>query len=197
MEAPRPAICSASVMWAFACGRPVAAQYSRRFSAPDRCGRKPGPSTKAPIRASTGAPGSTVSPNAVIEPAVGRISPISMRSTVVLPAPLGPSSPSTMPGSTSNDTPFTALNPPLYVLARSRTCSGRPPSEPATTAVRWRPSARPASQPSSASPSTTPIPIAGPSGMVLAVTDSPGTTGTLTSPPTSSSCQTAGSGVEV
>ena len=113
IDAPSPAISSASATCDSSVGRPVADQYSARFSAPDRCGRKPGPSTNAPIRASTGAPGRTSSPNAVIVPAVGRMRPMSMRSTVVLPAPFGPSSPSTMPCSTVNDTPLTALNPPL------------------------------------------------------------------------------------
>ena len=65
------------------------------------------------MRASTGAPATMGAPNAVIVPAVGRMRPMSMRSTVVLPAPLGPSSPSTMPRSTVNDTVRTAVNPPL------------------------------------------------------------------------------------
>ena len=89
-------------------GRPVAAQYSRRFSWPDRCGRNPGPSMNAPIRDSTGAPGVTGWPNTWIVPAVGVISPTSTRSVVVLPAPFGPSSPTTCPRSTRNVTSSTA-----------------------------------------------------------------------------------------
>ena len=41
------------------------------------------------------------------------------------------------------------------------------------------------------------MPIAGPAGTVLAVTDSPGTTGTVTAPPPRPICHTAGSGVPV
>lgn len=89
----------------------MASQYRRRFSTPDRCGRNPGPSTKAPIRDSTAAPGRIGRPNAVIVPAVGAIRPMSMRSTVVLPAPFGPSRPSTAPRGTVNDTSDTAANP--------------------------------------------------------------------------------------
>ncbi len=44
----------------------------------------------APRRASTGAPGTTGSPNTWTSPAVGVISPTSTRSVVVLPAPFGP-----------------------------------------------------------------------------------------------------------
>ena len=142
-------------------------------------------------------PGATSCPNTLISPAVGVIRPISIRSVVVLPAPFGPSRPSTCPGSTSKETSLTALKPPLYVLARSRTSSGRPPPGPAVVAGRRRSNRRPATQPSRASPSTTPIPIAGPSGTVLAVTGSPDTTGTVAAAPISPICQTAGSGVEV
>ena len=61
---PSPAMSSAVVELGLVVGsRPVAAQYSRRFSRPVRCGRKPGPSMNAPSRASTGAPGTTGSPN--------------------------------------------------------------------------------------------------------------------------------------
>ena len=47
----------------------------------------------APRRASTGAPGTTGSPKTWIAPAVGVISPTSMRRAVVLPAPFGPEQP--------------------------------------------------------------------------------------------------------
>ena len=57
IESPRPAISIASSKCASASGRPVDRQYVRRFARPDRCGRNPGPSTSAPSRDSTGAPG--------------------------------------------------------------------------------------------------------------------------------------------
>ena len=80
-----------------------------------------------------------------------------------------------MPGSTSNDTPFDRAEPaPVGLgqvphLQRPARRRRRRPCGP-----RGGRSTRPASQPSSASPSTTPIPITGPSGTVLAVTGSPG-----------------------
>ena len=52
-------------------GRPVAPQYSRRFSRPDTWGRKPGPSTNDPTRDSTGAPGTTACPK-TLDPPLGR-----------------------------------------------------------------------------------------------------------------------------
>ena len=59
---------------------------------------------------------------------------------VDLPAPFGPSSPNTSPGSTSKSMPFTASTPPGYVFVRFRTsmtgCIASPscsvPSPPTT-----------------------------------------------------------------
>src|SRR6266511_837808 len=115
---------SASSIRASAIGLQVARQYSVRLSIPLRCGRNPGPSTKAPTRASTAAPGVTASPNTRTSPEVGWISPISTRSEVVLPAPFGPSSPQTCPRCTWNVTPSTATSPPGNTLTRSSTTSG-------------------------------------------------------------------------
>ena len=42
-----------------------------------------------------------------------------MRTVVVLPAPLGPSSPKTVPASTENDRPSSARVPPRYVFTSS------------------------------------------------------------------------------
>ncbi len=103
---------SATSRCASGCGRPVAFQYNSRLARPDRCGRKPEPSTKLPIRERISAPGRTWWPNTLISPEVGVIKPITIRNVVVLPAPFGPSRPSTMPGSTSNETSVTAFTPP-------------------------------------------------------------------------------------
>ena len=45
-------------------------------------------------------------------PAVGRVSVVIIRTVVVLPAPLGPSRPSTEPSGTTKDTPSTATVSP-------------------------------------------------------------------------------------
>ena len=107
-----PSTCDSSV------GRPVAAQYSARFSAPDRCGRKPGPSTNAPIRDSTGAPG----PHLLAEGrdrARGRPDEAHEHAQHGgLARAVRPEQAEHLPRSTVNDTPSTALNPPLYVLAQ-------------------------------------------------------------------------------
>jgi len=47
-------------------------------------------------------------PKTEIAPLSGRSNPVTMRSVVVLPAPLGPRKPSTSPRSTVNETPSTA-----------------------------------------------------------------------------------------
>ncbi len=63
-------------------------------------------------------------PNSRTVPAVGRTTPRSMCSVVVLPAPFGPRSPSTSPRRTSNETPSRAMAPRKR-FPRSRTCTGR------------------------------------------------------------------------
>jgi len=47
-----------------------------------------------------------------IAPRVGGMMPVRQRSVVVLPAPLGPTRPSTSPGRTANDKSRTAVNSP-------------------------------------------------------------------------------------
>ena len=120
----------------------------RRSGRPRRAGRSPAsrargcpgrtgaagsraPRRTSPSRDSTGAPGVTRWPKMRISPASGWISPISMRSVVVLPAPLGPSRPSTWPRSTRNDRSSTASSPLPYALVRPVIRSG-------TSAVRGR-----------------------------------------------------------
>src|SRR5205823_4716040 len=57
----------------------------------------------------------------------GRNSPAIVFSSVVLPAPLAPTSATTSPGSTCSETPWSASTPPPYDTARSRTaCRGTP-----------------------------------------------------------------------
>ena len=51
-------------------------------------------------------------PSTTTSPASALSSVVSMRTTVVLPAPLGPSRPSTVPGVTSKSTPSTARTSP-------------------------------------------------------------------------------------
>src|SRR3954471_896802 len=58
-------------------------------------------------------------------PASGRMSPNSMRSIVVLPAPLGPSTPYTSPGATWSETSSTARTEPNdFVTPCASTASG-------------------------------------------------------------------------
>ena len=64
-----------------------------------------------PTEASTSAPACTGSPCTNTWPESGRISPTSIRMAVVLPAPFGPSRPTTCPGSARKETPSTARNP--------------------------------------------------------------------------------------
>src|SRR5947207_3584033 len=71
-----------------------------------------------------------------MSPASGRVSPLMQLSRVVLPAPLGPMTPSTWPGSTVKVTPARALTPPNRLLI-SRTASRLMPA-PTLTLPRQR-----------------------------------------------------------
>ncbi len=186
---PSPAISRASAMCASSAGRPVACQYSSRLARPDRCGRNPAPSTNAPTRDSTGAPGRTGCPNTRISPASGEISPISIRSVVVFPAPFGPSSPSTCPFSTRNDRSRTAYRSWAfaYRFVRPVMSRGTPDSAgsgcaaPARVRAPSRPGRRMPSSAaaSSAAPSGSPQVQAGsPAGAVR----TPSATGTASGP---------------
>ena len=102
-------------------------------------------------------------PKTRISPASGVIRPISMRRVVVLPAPLGPSRPSTWPFSTRKDRSRTAYRSAdlAYRLVRPVICSGHfgEPGSGAGAAVRRRAvssraSARPAA-PAAGSPRST------------------------------------------
>ena len=62
MAAPRPAISSTSARCESPAGRPVARQYRSRLARPDRCGRKPGPSTNEPEPGQGRRPGRTSPP---------------------------------------------------------------------------------------------------------------------------------------
>ena len=69
-------------------------------------------------------PSRTSTPSTRAVPPSGRSSVVSMRTTVVLPAPLGPSRPSTVPSGTSNETPFTASTSPKHFTRSSATIAG-------------------------------------------------------------------------
>lgn len=57
-------------------------------------------------------------PRTLAVPEVGSMRPISMRMVVVLPEPLGPRNPKTLPRGTVRSSPFTASWPPRYRLVR-------------------------------------------------------------------------------
>src|SRR6185312_7082540 len=64
----------------------------------------------------------TSMPSTTTRPLLGFTRVVSDPIVVVLPAPLGPSSPKTSPSGTENDTPATASRlAPAYVLRRSAT----------------------------------------------------------------------------
>ena len=108
---PRPTRTSASSTRSARSRRPLlpAASSSRRFARPDRCGHAAGPSTSAPTRGSTCAASRGIGlPSSATRPAVGCTSPSSIRTSVVLPDPFGPSSPNRAPVGTVSDTPSTA-----------------------------------------------------------------------------------------
>src|SRR5438874_7441412 len=73
------------------------------FSRSVRRSSRPAVSVSTPVRRRTASPSATGSrPSTRLVPASGRRTPLSNRTVVVLPAPLGPSSATTSPGATSN-----------------------------------------------------------------------------------------------
>ena len=60
------------------------------------------------------------SPSTWILPLVARACPVSIRIVVDLPAPFGPSSPSTIPEGTSRSSPFTAVMGPNCLTTPER-----------------------------------------------------------------------------
>src|SRR2546425_86640 len=64
-----------------------------------------------------------------MHPAAGRSNPITDESVVVLPAPLGPSTPTISPSRTSSETPLTAATPPYRVSSPSTLSTTGLPSE--------------------------------------------------------------------
>src|SRR3954470_8941556 len=77
-------------------------------------------------------------PSAATVPRVGRTNPLTTLKNVVLPAPLGPTSPHTPPGS-SNDTPSSGLNPPNATV---RSCTRSIRALPSSTAAPPQPRQR-------------------------------------------------------
>ena len=78
-----------------------------------------------PIRERSAVASATASsPATSTRPASGVISVVSMRTTVVFPAPLGPSRPSTVPAGTSKSTPSTARTSPKRFTRPSTRMAG-------------------------------------------------------------------------
>ena len=86
----------------------------RRFSRTVSRSHSPGASVRKPIRLRSADPVARVSctPSIATVPLVGAISPASIRSVVVLPAPFGPSSATISPRPTSNVTSLTTVRKP-------------------------------------------------------------------------------------
>src|SRR5579859_1910243 len=93
-----------------------------------------------------------------MSPAVGLVSPMSTRNDVVLPAPLGPSRPTTCPRSTRKSTVDTATNPSEYSLRSPWTTNGTSAwsgcTERSARRYRRRPTRIAPSNPTAMSPST-------------------------------------------
>ena len=101
-------------------------QAKSRFRRPDRWGTNPGPSTRAPTRPSTGAPGRTCSPKIEARPAVGRTKPEQDLQGEGLSRSVGPTRPMTWPTSTVRLRSSTAVTPLRSRLVRCsiRTAGG-------------------------------------------------------------------------
>src|SRR4029079_14314923 len=111
-----------------AASRPYSRPKKSRFAVADSFSYSPGVSVRIPTRERTSSGRSVTSrPSTQARPSVGAISAVSTRTVVVLPAPLGPSSPRTSPRFTSRSTPRLAHSSPKRrprPVARSITGSG-------------------------------------------------------------------------
>src|SRR3954462_1672233 len=101
-----------------------------RFSSPVRCSSTAAYWPASPRRArSAGASETTSRPAARALPASGSSSVARMRTVVVLPAPLGPSTPSTVPGATASSTPSSArVGPKDFTSPFTRMAGASPAS---------------------------------------------------------------------
>src|SRR5205823_8572366 len=111
-------------------GRWASFATMRRFSRPVRLSSTAAYWPARPMRARTAA-GSriTSTPSTPARPASGRTVVVSTRTVVVLPAPLGPSSPSTVPAGTAKSIPSSATTSPKCLRRPSTTMTGAvPPS---------------------------------------------------------------------
>ena len=109
-RSPRPNRSSARETARSGFSTPYRRAYTRRLSRTDKRSQRPGASVRKPTRVRTSSSRSRVSGMRAMlaRPPDGTISPPSIRSVVVLPAPFGPSRPKISPGSTRSDTPSTA-----------------------------------------------------------------------------------------
>src|SRR3954449_1082248 len=101
-----------------------------RFSSPVRCSSTAAYWPASPMRArSAGASETTSRPATRALPASGSSSVARMRTVVVLPAPLGPSTPSTVPGATASSTPSSArVGPKDFTSPFTRMAGASPAS---------------------------------------------------------------------
>src|SRR3954469_8655689 len=101
-----------------------------RFSSPVRCSSTAAYWPASPMRArSAGASETTSRPATRALPASGSSSVARMRTIVVLPAPLGPSTPSTVPGATASSTPSSArVGPKDFTTLFTRMAGASPAS---------------------------------------------------------------------
>src|SRR3954452_14620923 len=101
-----------------------------RFSSPVRCSSTAAYWPASPMRArSAGASETTSRPATRALPASGSSSVARMRTGVVLPAPLGPSTPSTVPGATASSTPSSArVGPKDFTSPFTRMAGASPAS---------------------------------------------------------------------
>src|SRR5438876_8483931 len=117
---PKRASRSAAARSAAARSMPRMRAAKVTFSSAVRRSSRPDPSLSTPVRRRTASPSTDGSmPSTRIRPRSGRRMPLSSRIVVVLPAPFGPSSATTSPGSTRNVTPSRARSPPKARVSSS------------------------------------------------------------------------------
>src|SRR3954470_3975417 len=124
---------------------PYRPHWSSSSSRPVCTGSSPISWRATPIRLRTSAPSSTTSRSATRAlPDVGGRSVHSIRTAVVLPAPLGPRTPNTTPGSMVRSSERTASMPPLKLRVRARASMALAESIAARTLATLRLLHRPA-----------------------------------------------------
>src|SRR3954470_2543172 len=120
-------------------GTPIVSASSRRCVRPVRPGCTADASSSVPITAPGFGSAAYGRPSTSAEPVVAGTRPVIIRIVVVLPAPLGPRNPVTVPGSRVKETSSTTVRPPYCLVNPLTWIIGDPPLLTGLSGLRENP----------------------------------------------------------